>query len=184
MSHVCLSRGRRVRAPAATHILVTLEETQGTVARSCSVQSTALPQHRHRSGKSSSPVSKQRGFTGGRAQGARAGQGTPMGWGRMPSPGEDGLQQASPSSSTSILPLLAASMSPKTCSQPLSSTAGQSVGTTVRGTRTSARSKNPGSLGRGCCIAQSLRSASSPTAAPGQNRESSSPVACLQVQPE
>lgn len=53
------------------------------------------------------------------------GRGHPRGEEGCSAPGRNDLQQGSPSSSTAILPLLAASMSPKICSQPLSSTAGQ-----------------------------------------------------------
>lgn len=101
------------------------------------------------------PCGQAEGCAEGRAQGFCVGLGRPAGWGRrMPGPGEDSLQQASPSSSSAILLLLlVASMLPKICSQPLSSTAGQRAGTIVRGTgccaRTSVRSKTPAALGEG-----------------------------------
>lgn len=76
---MCPSSGRGVCTPTATHSLVTLEETQGTATRSCLVQSTALPQHRHCSGKSSSPVGKQRECTEERARGAVPSRGDPQG---------------------------------------------------------------------------------------------------------
>lgn len=40
--------------PCGTHSCVTLGDTRGTALKFCAVQSTALPQHRHRSGSISS----------------------------------------------------------------------------------------------------------------------------------
>lgn len=70
--------GRGRARPTATHSLVTLGETQGTALRSCPVQSTAWPQHRHRAGNSSSAAGKQRGC----AEGAKG----PHSWGCARSP--------------------------------------------------------------------------------------------------
>lgn len=110
--------GGRGRAhPTATHSLVTLGETQGTALRSCAVQSTAWPQHRHRAGNSSSAAGKQRGCAEG-AKGTHS-------LGGVPGAQTGGLQQGAASSSTTVLLLCVASLSPRTQSQPLLSTAGR-----------------------------------------------------------
>lgn len=80
------------------------------------MQSTAWPQHRHRSGNSSSAAGEQRGC----AEGAKG----PHSKGGMPGPQPGGLQQGSASSSTAVLLLCVASLSPRTPSQPVLSTAG------------------------------------------------------------
>lgn len=92
--------------------------------------------------------------SGGDALRTGHGGGETRGVGKVPGPGEDSLQQASPSSSTAILLLRAGRTSPRTCSQPLSSTAGHRAGTSLGGT---GAEQSPGSLGTGRWIAPPWR---------------------------